>query len=205
MKSLLALSATLLLALPATFLVPVDVTLEGGLLDRGTTGVGAPLLGYGYDHGGGLLLGAGLRAYFDIDGRYFHHGVALRFGHQPNDGIAWSQLDLAYVFRTELPCMSDDERTFRLSGLVGVTGAYAEAGTGRGGMDEQWNLRLAAAEELDHHSLGGLLGVGLDLHGGPFVVGVLVDIRETFALGDGPASRSFVATGALRAGVEIEP
>lgn len=182
----------------------VELTLETGLLDRGTTGVGEPLLGYGYDHGGGMLVGAGLRLYFDIDGRYFHHGVAVRVGHQPNDGFAWSHVDLTYVFRTELPCMSSDEHRLRLSGVIGVTGARADAGMGNGAPDDRWNLREVASEQLDHHALGAVLGVALDVHSGPFLLGLMLDVRELFALGDTPVARSFAATGALRAGFELD-
>lgn len=182
----------------------VELTLEGGLLDRGTTGVGEPLLGYGYDHGGGVLIGAGLRLYFDIDGRYFHHGVAVRVGHQPGGGFAWSQLDLTYVFRTELPCLSSDDRRLRLSGIIGVTGARADAGMGNGAADDRWNLREVASEQLDHQALGAVLGVALDVHSGPFLLGLMLDVRELFALGDTPVARSFVATGSLRAGVELD-
>ena len=189
----------------------LELAIDLGVLDRGTTGVGEPLLGLGYDHGGGLAAGVGARLYFELN-EYFRHGVSLRGSHQAGDflglagehGFAWSQLDLSYVFRTSLPCMSDDDTQWYLSGLIGLTGVYADAGTGDGPRDERWNERLAASESLDHLALGGMLGVGLDLHFDDLFLGALIDVREPFALGSGAVSRSFVTSAALRAGIELE-
>jgi len=189
----------------------LELAVDLGLLDRGTTGVGEPLLGLGYDHGGGLQAGVGIRTYFEIN-RYFRHGVNLRFSHQAGStlglfggyGFAWSQLDLTYVFRTSLPCMSDDDTQWYLSGLVGLTGVHADAGTGTAPRDDRWNERLAASDALDHLALGGLIGAGIDLHFDEVFLGLLLDVREPFALGSGPVSRSFVTSATLRAGVELE-
>ncbi len=189
----------------------LELAVDLGVLDRGTTGVGDPLLGLGYDHGGGLQAGIGARAYLEIN-EYFRHGLSLRVSHQAGSalglvgehGFAWSQLDVAYVFRTSLPCMSDGDTQWYLSGLVGVTGVHADAGTGDAPRDERWNERVAAADDLDHLALGGMLGAGLDLHFDEWFVGALLDVREPFALGSGPVSRSFVTSGTLRAGVELE-
>lgn len=188
----------------------LELSLDLGVMDRGTTGVGEPLLGLGYDHGGGALAGVGARAYLEID-RYFAHGLSLRLSHQAGSllglddgvGFAWSQLDVTYVFRTLLPCMSDDEVRFYLSGLVGVTGVRADAGTGTAPRDDRWNERQVASRRLDHDALGPMLGASLDVHFGAFFVGALIDVREPFALGAGPVSRSFVTTGSLRTGVQL--
>ena len=207
---LAGLVASFVFSHPALADDSLEVTVDMGVLDRGTTGIGEPLLGLGYDHGGGLQAGAGARLYFELN-EYFRHGPSLRLSHQAGSvlglagehGFAWSQLDLAYVFRTSLPCMSGDEVQWYLSGLVGLTGVYADAGTGDGPSDDRWNERLAASEELDHLALGGMLGVGLDMHFDEVFLGALIDVREPFALGSGVVSRSFVTSATLRAGVEL--
>lgn len=191
--------------------VDVELTVEVGALDRGTTGVGAPLLGYGWDHGGGLLVGVGTRAYVALN-EYFSHGPALRLTHQAGGllglvggvGFAWTQIDTTYAFRTLLPCMSEADRQWHLTGLVGLTTVRADAGSGTGPRDERWNERQAASSALDHWAVGPLLGVGLDATFGRVLVGATVDVREPFALGDVPISRSFVTTAALRTGVALD-
>lgn len=186
----------------------LELALDIGMLDRGTTGVGDPLLDLGYDHGGGPQAGFGLRAYFEIN-EYFRHGPNLRISHQgafgltDTYGFAWTQLDLTYVFRTSLPCMSDDEMQWYLSGLIGLTGVHAEAGTGDAPRDDRWNERLAASESLDHLALGGVIGAGIDLHLDEWFIGLMLDVREPFALGETPVSRSFVTSATMRAGVEL--
>jgi len=84
-----------------------------------------------------------------------------------------------------------------LSGVVG------NAGTGEGPQDDNWNARAAAAEELDFLGLGGILGINLDMHRGPVLVGIVLDIREQFALDAGPVTRSFATSAQLRWGIDI--
>ncbi|MEM9191489.1 MAG: hypothetical protein AAGF12_20115, partial [Myxococcota bacterium] len=136
-----------------------------GIVDRASTGVGEPLLDYGYDHEGGLLAEGSLRLYFDESNGYFSHALQLRFAHTggaalgfTDHGIGYSMAEVAYVFRTRLPCMSSSARTFYLSGYLGLSGAYGNASTGSGERDDRWNERVAAEGELDHYALGGVLG-----------------------------------------------
>lgn len=191
----------------------LELAIDLGLLDRGTTGIGDPLLDQGYDHGGGPVAGIGARLLFPFaDGDYFHHGATLRLSHHGGGsfglservGFVWTSLDATYAFRTNFPCMSDDDRKVYLTGLVGVTGTRADAGTGEGPRDEHWNQRVAASTELDHLALGPMLGLDLSVHFGALLAGVMLDLRQIFALGEGPISRSTVATGTLRFGVAID-
>jgi len=222
LAAMIALTSTALPARPAAALEPhlepsptfsdVELDLELGWMDRGTTGVGEPLLGYGYDHAVAPLVGASARLFFHDSIRYFRHGIALRGAYAAGghlglgDGVEFhlGQVDLGYVFRTQLPCMSTDERVFHLSGSLGLTGVRADAGTGRGSRDDRWNQRLAAAEDLDHVGLGGFLAVDLALHVGPLITGIRIDVREHFAVTDGPVSRDFAVATGLRMGVDLE-
>src|SRR5688500_16030126 len=85
----------------------LEVTVGIGAMARGTTGVGAPLLAYGYDHGGGMIAGLGLRLFFAGSTRFIRHGVLLRgafnagssFGLVGGYGFATTTVDAAYVIR----------------------------------------------------------------------------------------------------------
>jgi len=192
----------------------LEVAVDVGLLDRATTGIGPPLLGAGYEQSAGPVAGVGSRLLFPIgDSEFFHHGAALRLSHNAgaafglNDryGFAWTSVDVGYAFRTALPCLSTPERAWTLTGIVGLTGVDADAGTGTGDDAQTAAERRAASRELDHVGLGPMVAVGLDLHAGPILVGLSFDLREVFALGDGPVSRSYVETAALRVGALLEP
>lgn len=192
----------------------IEIAVDIGLLDRGTTGVGAPLLDMGYDVEGGPVAGVGVRMLFGIDGgRYFHHGAAVRtwrhgggdFGLSEGHGLSSSSLDLAYAFRTALPCMSAPGRELKLTGMLGVTGIDEDAGRGSGHSGQLEAQRAAAAEQFDHFALGPMLGVGIDFHSGPLFAGLAFDLREVFAFDDGPISRSYFASAALRMGVALAP
>ena len=190
----------------------VEVAVDLGVQDRGTTGIGEPLLGEGYDRGGGLVAGAGARMLLPVgDGGYFHHGVAARISHNAGWGLglserygfAWSALDLAYAFRTNLPCMSTPERKLFLTGLLGVSGVVANAGMGLEADPQTERQRRVASEQLDHVALGPLLGVGLDVHMGAFFLGLSLDLRQAYALGGGPLSASYVSSASIRVGAQL--
>ena len=191
----------------------VEISAELGVMDRGTTGIGAPLLGYGYDHGGGAFGALGTRVLFPFGyGDYFAHGFDLRASYSAGeffgvDGVDFhnGQLDLGYVFRTEFPCMRGETRIIYLSGALGVTGLYADAGTGRGEPDDTWNERVAASEALDHYGLGGYLTVDLAAHYGATFIGLRLDAREHFALGHSAIARDVTVAASLRFGVKFSP
>jgi len=188
----------------APLLSSVEIAPEIGIFDRGTTGVGAPVLGYGYDHGGGAMFGAGARLFFHSSDNYFRQGIELRAAHETGDGLALTVFDLAYALRVKFPCMSDGERNVFGTGLLGVTTALGEAGLGDGSRDARWNDRVVASETLDHVGLGWLLAVGVDVHLGALFAGPRLDVREHFAITDGPVSRDFEIAATVRIGGEIE-
>jgi len=192
----------------------LEVAVDLGVQDRGTTGIGEPLLGEGYDTAGGLVAGAGARMLLPVGyGGFFHHGVSTRISHSAGWGLglsdrygfAWSAVDLAYAFRTNLPCMSTPERQLFLTGVLGVSGVVANAGTGLQKDPQTERERRIASERLDHLALGPVLGVGLDMHMGAAFVGLAFDLRQAYALGHGPISRSYVSSAALRFGFQLEP
>jgi hypothetical protein len=194
-------------------LADVELSAELGVMDRGTTGVGAPLLGYGYDHGGGALGAIGTRFLFRFGyGDYFRHGLDLRAAYSAGEffgvdgaGMHVGQLDVGYVFRTEFPCMRGETRRIHLSGALGVTGLYADAGTGRGARDDMWNARVVAADALDHYGVGGYLTVDLTAHYDAAFVGLRLDAREHFAVGHSSIARDVTIGASLRFGVDISP
>jgi hypothetical protein len=189
----------------------LELALDLGVMDRGSSGVGSPLLGYGYDHDGGLFAAASVRLYFhDDDMFWLRHGIGVRFAHHAGDdfglgdtGFFFEQIDVGYVVRTEFPCMSQGDRHVYLSGILGVTTVVADASTGNRPSDGNWNARTVAASELDHVGVGGLLGVALDVHFGAAFAGVYFDVREQLAVTPGPISRDFSIAAALRGGVDI--
>ncbi len=192
----------------------LELALDLGLMERGTTGIGPPLLDAGYDQAGGPVAGAGARMLFALGyGGYFHHGVAVRMSHHAGGsfgltdayGFAWTAIDLAYAFRTNLPCMSTPDRKLMLTGMLGVSGVNADAGMGNTADPQREPERRAASRELDHTALGPMLGVGLDMHMGLLFVGLALDLRQAFAIGDVPVTRSYVSSAALRIGVALEP
>jgi hypothetical protein len=189
----------------------IEVALEFGAMDRGTSGVGDPLLGYGYDHSGGALGGLDVRVFFHDSSDYFRHGVTLRGAYAAEDffglgGVAFhfGQLDAGYVFRSILPCMSEGDRRVYVSGAIGVTTLLADASTGRGGPDARWNERVVAADALDHVGIGGFLTVDGAIHMRAAFIGVRLDLREHFTVSGGPASRDFSVAALLRGGVNID-
>lgn len=194
------------------FLSDIEFTLGVGLMDRGTTGIGAPLLGHGYDHAVGAVLEGDLRVLKQAGHRVIHHGLALRAFHQDGRTLGLtdsgsfqvSGLDLAYVFRALLPCMSSDDVRFHLSPLAGLSGLRARAGNLSARSDQTGELTNAAHAAFDHTALGVVLGVQFDVHHGPFLVAVTADLREHFALGNTPVSRNFMTSLALRVGFDLD-
>ena len=191
----------------------LEIVLGFGVIDRGVTGVGEPLLGYGYDHSGGPRADMALRLFFAESNQFVRHGIALRggcdagqtFGLAGGYGFATTTIDLAYVLRFHCPCISGDDTKWFLSAVVGVSMLHAEASTGagaRGGPD--WNDREAAASKFDHDSLGAVLGVTMDLHLDVVIVGASIDLREHFSMTDGPIGRSFETGASVHAGFDLD-
>lgn len=182
-----------------------------GIVDRGSTGVGAPLLEYGYDHEGGLLAEAALRVYFYDSWDFLRHGFQIRYSYTAGQtlgldsyGFGYSIVDATYLLRTNLPCMSSEDIKYYVSGYLGLSGGYANASTGRGERDDRWNERVAAEGELDHHALGAVFGLAMDVHFGPAYLGIQVDLRQHYGLtSSSPVTRTFMPSALLRTGVEV--
>jgi len=188
----------------------LELSLGIGIIDRGTTGTGgSTLLGLEYDHAGGPYASFDARLFFDEDEEYFHHGFALRllgtsgsalFGSAY--GMRIAVLDAAYALRVSCPCMTSGDRRWFVTGMLGVTGAYTDAGTGSGDGDLT-NERRAAATELDHVALGGVLAFDFAVHFAALVVGLGVDLRYLGAI-DSPVARTFAASAGLRFGADLD-
>jgi hypothetical protein len=101
--------------------------------------------------------------------------------------------------------MRGETRRIHLSGALGVTGLYADAGTGRGARDDMWNARVVAADALDHYGVGGYLTVDLTAHYDAAFVGLRLDAREHFAVGHSSIARDVTIGASLRFGVDISP
>lgn len=189
----------------------VELSVGLGMMDRGTTGIGAPLLGAGYDHAGGAVLEFDVRLFKQAWHRIVHHGIALRAFHQNGRTLGVTQdgtfqisgLDLAYVLRALLPCMSDDQVRFHLTPLVGLSVLQARAGNLHVRGDQTGELDDAARAAFDHVALGGVLGVQFDVHYDALLLALTADIREHFAVGDTPVARDFMTSLTLRVGVDI--
>ena len=187
----------------------LEITAGAGFLDRGTTGIGAPLLDNGYDHSGGLVAELGLRLYLHGD-RYLQHGPVLRLFHQTgrvmgladDDRFLLTGLDVAYALRILLPCMSNPETSWHLTPSVGLSGLRARVR--QPDSDQQDSDTGAARDAFDHEALGGVVAINFDVHPGDFVFGVTVDVREHFALGNTTVARDFMTSITLRAGVDLE-
>lgn len=185
-------------------LTAFELTLGIGVMGRNSTG---PLL---QDHGYAREPGPGADVAFRFlfgSNRYFRHGFTARgvffagrgFG---RDGHAFrlGLADLTYTVRTLMPCISSrDGVRFYGSGSLGVTGGYADAGTGRGPMNDDIVARETAARELDHGLLGFVLGGTAEMHYGKLLVGISVDLRRLWGL-DSPVRDSWVRSGTLRVG-----
>lgn len=194
------------------FFSDVELSLGAGVMDRGTTGIGAPLLGHGYDHAGGAVLEGDVRLFKRGWYRMVHHGLALRAFHQSGRTLGLtdagtfqvSGLELAYVLRALLPCMSNDDVRFHLTPLAGLSALRARAGDLHVPGDQTGELAEAARAAFDHVALGAVLGVQFDVHRGPLLIALTADLREHFAIGDTPVKRDFMTSLTLRVGVDID-
>lgn len=211
--------AALILALGASTafadddLVDMEVAVPIAIADRATTGTDDELHGYGYDDQTGLMSGLEMRLYTSGMNRYLRLGVIAGAQHHagPAFGLAGGHafrttlFDAGITARTVFPCMSSDEVRWHLSGLLAMSGMYADAGTGVGaqpnGPDE--DARAAAARELDHAGLGWRLAVDLSIHFDHFLVGLGMGVRQMFGI-DTVASRTWVADIGLRLGGRID-
>lgn len=180
-----------------------------GVAGQNTNGVGAPLTEYGYARSPGVGTEGGLRVLFGHN-RYFRHGLTLRGTYQAGRafgrdgyGFRFGLADAGYTFRTNLPCMSDDKRQFYAGGTLGVSAGYADAGSGRGPMDENENARNTAANTLDHAVVGWVLGGHIDVHYGALLVGLSIDLRRLYGP-DTVADRHLVPSAMLRAGLAFD-
>jgi hypothetical protein len=183
-----------------------------GVASRAVTGTGS---GFGYGAQGTPTMGADLRLLFhafDCGNCGFHHGVALGFTWMPgpdfgaSDRYAWRHYvgDVAYAMRIEFPCMRGSGRQVFLTGLLGATGAWADAGTGTApeGDSDRWNERVRFASQGDHVALGWRFGANLDLHLRRFLVGVGVDIRQMFGV-ESDHAQTFMLGAQLRLGFDV--
>lgn len=191
----------------------VELTVGLGALDRATTGSGPSLAGQGYDQAVGLIGEVAARVYLGR-GDQFHNGLELRVGTSSGAAFDYRQrrafrttvIDLDYAFRTLLPCISSEHRQLRLTGLLGLSGVVANAGTGRGSPENGpgWQDRVEAADALDHGGLGFNFAVGLDAHFGPLITGITTRVRPYFGLGGSQVERGLHMEAVLRVGVDLD-
>lgn len=191
--------------------VELELTLPVGVADRSTAA--ADLVpGYGYENQTGLLLGADARLYVGGN-RYFQLGAAVAAAHHAGpalglvDGHAFrsTMVDAGLAGRVLFPCMSGGDTRVHLSGVLGLSGLYADAGEGVGGTPNgpDVDARRAAAASLDHGALGWRFALDLSWHLGNFIVGGGVGLRQHFGL-DTPVSRDLVMDVTLRLGGRID-
>lgn len=180
-----------------------------GVMGHNTIGVGDPLLGYGYDREAGPVTDGKLRLIFGRH-RFFRHGMTFRGGFTSGrqfgaDGYGWrrSYGEVGYTIRTLFPCMSNDERKIYGGATLGFTGAFADAGVGRGAMGDDENVRRTASEELDHRAWGWVLGGEVQVQYKHFLVGLDIDFRRLYGV-DTVASRTMLASAVLRIGVAFD-
>ncbi|MEQ8454712.1 MAG: hypothetical protein RLO52_31870 [Sandaracinaceae bacterium] len=189
----------------------LELSIPIGVADRSTA---APELvpGYGYENQTGLLLGADARLYAGGN-RYFQLGVALSGAHHAGpalglaDGYAFrsTMLDAGLAGRVRFPCMSGGDTRVHLSGVLGLSGLYADAGEGVGGRPNgpDAEARRAAAAQLDHGALGWRFALDLAWHLGNFIVGGGIGVRQHFGL-DTAVARDLVLDVGLRIGGRID-
>ncbi|MCB9591277.1 MAG: hypothetical protein H6719_00985 [Sandaracinaceae bacterium] len=213
----LAVWGTLTLASPAMAdddgLVDLELTIPVGIADRSATGTGDDLAGFGYDDQTGLMTGAELRLYSTGFNRYARVGVVAGAQHHAGpllgavDGYAFrtTVVDAGIGVRTLFPCMSDASTRWHLSGVLGLSGIYADAGEGVGGTPNgpRYAERVAASRRLDHGGLGWRLAVDLSVHLESFIIGLGVGVRQYFGI-DAAVSRGWLMDVGLRIGGRID-
>lgn len=193
--------------------VDLELTVPLALADRASTGTDDGLRGYGYDGQAGLLTGAEMRLYADSFGRYLRVGLVAGAAHHAGPVLGLHRghafrttlVDAGVAVRTIFPCMSDETIRWHLAGLLGVTGAYADAGEGVDGAPngDLYDQRRVASTELDHAGLGWRFAVDLSVHIENFIVGVALGVRQYFGI-DTPVSRGWITDIGLRLGGRID-
>ncbi|MEM9072697.1 MAG: hypothetical protein AAGE52_29585 [Myxococcota bacterium] len=181
-----------------------------GVMGHNTTGVGEPLLGHGYDREAGPAVDGKLRLLFG-DSRFYRHGLTFRVGYTAGrqfgrNGYGFRRRygDVGYSFRTLLPCMSNETTKVYAGATVGFTGANADAGIGRGRIEDiNENDRREASEALDHREWGWVLGGEIQVHIHSFMVGLDVDMRRLYGR-DTVADRIMLGSAVLRVGMAFD-
>ncbi len=189
----------------------IEIATLSGMLDRSTTGVGAPLLDQGYDTEVGVAAGGELSLFFETSQFAFSHGLRLAGLHARGAffglggaGFEWTQGDLDYSARALLPCMSDDDVQWHASAQVGLAMAWANGGYGSGDdVQALESARTEAAEAFDHVALGLHVGAALDVTYGAFLVGIRADVREMGGVRT-DLSRTSAYSVLLRLGARID-
>lgn len=188
----------------------LTVALTYGALDQATTGTVA---GYGYDHGAAMSLGLNARLVFPLRGcRCMTHGVDANALWSDGTALglsgesAWQRgiVDLGYAFRVELPCLRRGTRRWWVTGTLGLSGQWADAGLGDVATGETAgiNERTAASQRYDHVSLGWHFGASMEVVFDKALVGVGVDLRDLRGI-DTEQARSFLLGVNLRAGFDL--
>jgi hypothetical protein len=189
----------------------LEATIGLGVADRSSTGVGAPLLGMGYDQSFGPLGTLDLRLFVANGGSsYIRHGPVVRAGYHAGPSMGtftgsafrFGAVDVGYAGRAEFPCMRRGDTSVHLGGYVGITGAWSDADRGDAYRPNTETQTLDAARTLDHAGLGGTLGLSLDVHFGAFVLGAGFDIHQWFGI-DTPVARDLMLAGQLRLGADL--
>ncbi len=181
-----------------------------GIMGHNTTGVGEPLLDYGYDREAGPAVDGKLRLLFG-DNRYVRHGMTFRAGYTTGrqfgrNGYGFRRRygGFGYSVRALLPCMSNEDTKVYVGGTLGFTGANADAGIGRGPIEDvNENDRREASESLDHREWGWVLGGEIQVHFSSFMVGLDVDLRRLYGRRT-VADRAMLSSAVLRVGVAFD-
>ncbi len=182
--------------------------LTAGLGVTGLAVTGTPA-GYGYDASRAPSVDASARLLFgDHDvltfgltaRSFFHQGRG--FGRQ---GWGWRVVggDLMATGRTLFPCMSSGDLEVHFGVNLGLSVAHLDAGTGRGPMNVDVELREAVAGELDHVAVGVVFGLDLSVHLRALILGVAVDNRQLWGMRT-QAKRSVANTVGLRVGWALD-
>lgn len=190
--------------------VVTGLELTAGLGVMGHNSTGAPIDDYGYEAESGPAADIAVRVLFG-DNTYVRQGFTVRGAYFAGRGFGrrgyayrFGLADLTYTARTLLPCMSHrDGARFYASGSLGITGGYADAGTGRGSMNADYVARTDASRDLDHGVLGWVLGGTAEMHYGKMLVGVSFDLRRLWGI-DSRAGSTWVRSGSLRFGYRFD-
>lgn len=187
----------------------IELSAGIGVMGHNTTGVGEPLLGYGYDHEPGPVADGKLRLIFGHH-RFFRHGMTFRGGFNSGRqfgrngyGFRHSFGEVGYTIRSLFPCMSNDDTKIYGGATLGFTGAFADAGVGRGAMGDDENVRRMASEDLDHRAWGWVLGGEIQIQHHSFLIGLDIDMRRLYGI-DTVAERTMLGSAVLRVGMAFD-